>query len=213
MKILVTGFDPFGGESINPSIEAVKRLPKVILEAQVCVLELPTVFRKSRDQLIAAIDEIKPDFVICVGQAGGRSQITFERIAVNLDDAAIKDNEGNMPIDEAIDSSGPAAYFSTLAIKAMTESLRNNHIPAAVSNTAGTYVCNHVMYSALHYAQQASHTYRAGFIHIPYLLEQVVLKPGVPGMPLDLIVKGLELAIEATIQSKEDLLVSGGLVC
>lgn len=213
MKLLVTGFDPFGGEALNPSIEAVKKIKKEIAGVCIETLELPTVFGKSASVLVDAIETIKPDWVICVGQAGGRSQITFERVAINVADASIADNEGNAPIDQAIESDGPAAYFTTLPIKAMTSALKARGIPASVSNTAGTYVCNHIMYTALHYASAKMPHVKAGFIHIPYLLDQVVSKPGVAGMPLDTIVLALEIAIEAAILHTRDLGVAEGAIC
>ncbi|HOK63327.1 MAG TPA: pyroglutamyl-peptidase I, partial [Soehngenia sp.] len=150
MKVLVTGFDPFGGEKVNPAFEAVKRLDDKIAGAQVIKVEIPTVFRKSIEILDKKIDEEKPDVVICVGQAGGRFDMTVERVAINISDASIEDNEGNMPIDEKIFEDGENAYFSSLPIKAIVSNMRNEKIPASVSNTAGTYVCNHIMYGLLY---------------------------------------------------------------
>ncbi|GJM76692.1 hypothetical protein HMSSN036_89080 [Paenibacillus macerans] len=151
-KILLTGFEPFGGERINPAVEAMNRLKGRTLGQHVIVgLELPTVFGKSTDTLIAAMEEMGPDIVIGLGQGGGRAEITFERIAINMDDAAIPDNDGNQPLDWPIVAEGPTAYWSTLPVKAMTDQLRARGIPASVSNTAGTFVCNHLFYGLMHH--------------------------------------------------------------
>lgn len=195
-KILLTGFEPFGGERINPAVEAMNRLKGRTLGQHVIVgLELPTVFGKSTDTLIAAMEEMGPDIVIGLGQAGGRAEITFERIAINMDDAAIPDNDGNQPLDWPIVAEGPTAYWSTLPVKAMTDQLRARGIPASVSNTAGTFVCNHLFYGLMHHIAVSGRPIRGGFIHVPYLPEQAVRHPGAPSMALDQIVLGLELAI------------------
>lgn len=213
MKILVTGFDPFGGEKINPAIESVKRLPNEISGADIIKEEIPTVFRRSHSVLNTLIEKHNPEVVICVGQAGGRSHITVERVAINLMDASIKDNDGEAPIDEAIVVGGPAAYFSNLPIKAMVHHMKSNQIPASVSNSAGTFVCNHIMYAALYESEQKDNKIRAGFIHIPFLPEQVLDRPGVASMALEDIVKGLTLSIEAVINHREDLKENGGAIC
>lgn len=175
MKILVTGFDPFEGEPTNPAIESVKRIDNEIEGAEIIKLEIPTVFQKSADVVEAKIREINPDVVLSVGQAGGRYGITVERVAINQDDARIEDNEGNQPIDTAIREDGAPAYFATLPIKAMVEEIKKENIPASVSNTAGTFVCNHIMYQDLYLAEKYGNI-KAGFIHVPYLTEQVVDK-------------------------------------
>ncbi|MCM3727408.1 pyroglutamyl-peptidase I [Neobacillus cucumis] len=199
-KILVTGFEPFGGEPVNPALEAVKRLNgKEIAGYEVVTREIPTVFKKAIFSLKESIDEMNPDMVICVGQAGGRSTITPERVAINVDDARITDNENNQPIDEEIVPGGPAAYFSKLPVKAMVKIMNDNGIPASVSNTAGTFVCNHIFYGLMHYLDTSGKEIRGGFIHIPFLPEQIVRNPGQPSMSLEFIVKGLELSIEAAI--------------
>ena len=150
MKILITGFDPFGGESVNPALEAVKKLPDTILGQEVIKIEIPTVFRKALEKIEENIEKHNPDVVISVGQAAGRFGITPERVAINIDDARIQDNEGNQPIDFSIYEDGENAYFSNLPIKAMVKEMIDNGIPASVSNTAGTFVCNHVMYGILY---------------------------------------------------------------
>lgn len=200
MKILVTGFDPFGKEIINPAWEAVRLLPKKINEAKIIPLMVPTVFYTSIEVIIAAIEKEKPDAVLMVGQAGGRSAITVERIGINLIDARIEDNAGQKEADVPIIAEGPAAYFATLPIKAIVEGIKAAHIPASVSNTAGTFVCNQVLYGVLHYLHCHSMACQAGFIHIPYLPQQTVNKPSEPSMALDTAVCGLIAALEVIAQ-------------
>lgn len=208
MKILVTGFEPFDNESINPSWEAVKRLPTKIEQAEIISLQLPTVFQKSAQILFDAIALHKPNVVICVGQAGGRQAITPERVAINVDDARIPDNIGQQPIDHVIIENGPSAYFTTLPIKAMVENIQLKKISAQVSNSAGTFVCNHLMYQLLHHIRYEN--IRGGFIHIPYIHEQVIHKPGVFSMSLEDVMIGLTAAIEAIIQNNDDKKIIGG---
>lgn len=212
MKILVSGFDPFGGEKVNPAIESVKKLPDTILGVEIIKLEIPTVIGKSIQKIEEAVELHKPDVVISVGQAGGRTDITVERVGVNVDDCRIPDNEGNQPIDEKIVKDGPDAYFVTLPIKAMVEHIQKKGIPASVSNTAGTFICNHVTYGVRHLAETKYPEMRTGFIHIPFLPQQVIDKKGMPSMELDVIVKGLVAAIEAVIQTDEDIIVTGGAI-
>jgi pyroglutamyl-peptidase I len=171
MKIIVTGFDPFGGETINPSIECVKALPE-IEGVELIRLELPTVFKESAKRLNEVINDVKPDAVLSVGQAGGRPGITMERIAINVDDARIPDNISQQPIDETIQTEGEAAYFTTLPIKRIVKAIREAGISAEVSNSAGTFVCNHIMYQSLFAATKADKPFKAGFMHIPFIPEQ-----------------------------------------
>ena len=192
MKIIVTGFDPFGGEKINPSIECVKALPE-IEGVELIRLELPTVFKESAKRLNEVINDVKPDAVLSVGQAGGRAGITMERIAINVDDARIPDNISQQPIDEEIQVEGEAAYFSTLPIKRIVKAIREAGISAEVSNTAGTFVCNHIMYQALFAATKADKPFKAGFMHIPFIPEQTTDKPS---LPLEESTKALQIAIE-----------------
>lgn len=211
MKILVTGFDPFGGEKVNPALEAVKSLPSVIHGAEIRWVEIPTVFYKSAEVLEAEIVRHQPDVVLCIGQAGGRASLTPERVAINQDDARIPDNQGNQPIDTPIRLDGEAAYFSTLPIKAMVQAIKEVGLPATVSNTAGTFVCNHLMYQALYLADKKFPNMRAGFMHIPYMTEQVINKPNTASMNLVDIVKGIEVAIGAIVDYKDkDLKIVGG---
>ncbi|MGL4797787.1 MAG: pyroglutamyl-peptidase I [Cellulosilyticaceae bacterium] len=213
MKVLITGFDPFGGEKTNPALEAVKALPSQIGVHEVIKLEIPTVFGKSLEKIEEAIKLHAPDVVISVGQAGGRFGVTPERVAINIDDARIDDNEGNAPVDLAVAEGGPAAYFTTLPIKAMTQAMVKAGVPASVSNTAGTFVCNHVMYGVLHMAHTKYPNIRAGFIHVPYIPQQVITKPNMPSMALADIVKGLETCIETACEAKEDIRIAAGAIC
>jgi pyroglutamyl-peptidase len=212
MKILVTGFDPFGDDVINPAIEAVKKLPDTIDGVEVIKLEIPTVFYKSADVVKEAIEKEQPDYVLNIGQAGGRYDLTPERVAINLDDARIADNEGQQPIDLQIKEDGDAAYFSQLPIKAMVDYMKKENIPASVSNTAGTFVCNHIMYQTLYLAMTEFPNIKAGFMHIPFLPEQVVERPNTPAMALEDIVKGITASLKAIIDfdGKEDLETIGG---
>lgn len=187
-KLLITGFDPFGGETVNPAWEAVKLLPDRIGEYRLYKLQIPTVFGIAGDLVIAEAQKLCPDAVIAVGQAGGRGAVTPERVAINLLDARIPDNAGNQPEDQAIAADGPAAYFSTLPVKRMAEAIRKENLPGAVSYTAGTFVCNDVLYRLLHHFNGT----QTGvcFIHVPFLPEQ-----GEPNLPLQSTVKALEAAI------------------
>lgn len=210
MKIIVTGFDPFGGEKINPSIECVKALPE-IEGVELIRLELPTVFKESAKRLNEVINDVKPDAVLSVGQAGGRAGITMERIAINVDDARIPDNICQQPIDEAIQLDGEAAYFTTLPIKRIVKAIREAGISAEVSNSAGTFVCNHIMYQALFAATKADKPFKAGFMHIPFIPEQTTDKPS---LPLEESTKAVQIAIE-TIRdyiNDEDIKVQEGAI-
>lgn len=213
MKVLITGFDPFGGESINPALEAVMALPNQIGDVEVIKLEIPTVFGKSLATIKEAMELHKPDVVISVGQAGGRFGITPERVAINVDDARINDNEGNAPVDIKVAEDGPAAYFTNLPVKAMTKAMVDAGIPASVSNTAGTFVCNHVMYGVLHMIHTEYPNVRGGFIHVPYIPAQVTSKANMPSMSQSDITKGLALCIEAAATHMEDLHIAAGAIC
>ena len=213
MKILVTGFDPFGGEPINPAIESVKRLPDNIAGAEIIKLEIPTVRKKSLEKIEEAINEHNPDVILSIGQAGGRFDISIERVGINLDDFRIPDNEGNQTIDEPIFPDGENAYFVKLPVKAMVQNVQKNNIPASVSYTAGTFVCNHVLYGVLYLIEKKYNGKKSGFIHIPFLPEQVVDKRNTPSMELNTIVKGLTAAIEAIVKNDEDIKEVGGTVC
>lgn len=210
MIVLVTGFDPFGGEKINPAIESVKKLPDEIAGAQIIKLEIPTVCHHSLKIIDEAIKKHDPDVVLSIGQAGGRSDITVERIGINIDDCRIHDNAGQQIIDEPVFKDGPAAYFVNIPIKAMVAKIQEHGIPASVSNSAGTFVCNHVTYGVRHIIETKYPGKRSGFIHIPFLPQQVITKKNMPSMSLEMIVEGLIASIEALIETKEDLKVTGG---
>ncbi|MDC9621049.1 pyroglutamyl-peptidase I [Xenorhabdus sp. XENO-7] len=209
--ILVTAFDPFGGEAINPSWEAIKPLQgSQVSGANIEICQLPCIFDTSLEDLYAAINKYQPELVISVGQAGGRTNITVERVAININDARIPDNAGNQPIDTPVIVDGPAAYFSRLPIKTMVNALNTAGIPASVSQTAGTFVCNHVMYGLLHYLAQNTPSVRGGFIHVPYLPEQAAKYANQPSMTLELMTLALKTAIETAWKNTSDIAVTGG---
>ncbi|HEX7129273.1 MAG TPA: pyroglutamyl-peptidase I [Rhodanobacteraceae bacterium] len=207
-KILLTGFAPFAGEAINPSWEAVRALQgEMIQRHRIVALELPTEFEGSLRALRRALREAKPRVAIAVGLAGGREGISLERVAINVDDARIPDNAGAQPVDTPIVARGPAAYFSTLPIKAALARLHEAGIEAHISQTAGTYVCNHVFYALLHATRRTQ--VRAGFVHVPYLPEQA-RRHAAPGMPLDRVVEALRVIARTALGVREDARLSGG---
>lgn len=206
MKVLITGFDPFGGADINPAYEAVKLLPDVIKGAEVIKMEIPTVFFREGKILEAGIQKHKPDAVICIGQAGGRSGISVEKVAINLMEARIPDNEGQQPFDQPVCEDGENAYFAAVPVKAMVAAVRSRGIPARISYTAGTYVCNDVMYRLLYLIDKKYSGMRGGFIHVPYLPEQVIdLPDGMPSMSAEMIARGIEAAVEAVVEYRVDI--------
>ena len=199
MKILVTGFEPFGGETINPSWEALRLLPERIGGGDTVKLLLPTEFLRAEKILLAAIDEHAPDLVLCTGQAAGRKELSFERVAVNLRDASIPDNAGYKPSDEEVFPGGEAAYFATLPLKAMAQAVEKAGIPAGLSLSAGTYVCNDVMYTLLRRFDGTAA--RGGFVHLPLSTQQAEgRRPELPSMSIEDMARGLEKAIEAAAQ-------------
>ena len=195
MEILVTAFDPFGGESINPAQQAVEQLDEKIGEHHIHKLIIPTVFGRAAELVIQEMEALCPDAVVCVGQAGGRKAVTPERVAINVMDANITDNAGVQPQDEPIVPDGPVAYFSTLPIKKMVEGIRTAGLEAAVSNSAGTFVCNSLLYSVLHHAATEMPETKAVFVHVPFIPQQTEGKDSVPSMPLEDIVRALTAAI------------------
>lgn len=201
MKILITGFDPFGGETANPAYEAVKLLPDTVAGAKIIKMEVPTQFFRAGEVLEAAMQKHKPDAVICIGQAGGRAAITPEKVGINLMDGRIPDNAGYQPVDVPIREDGERAYFSSLPVKAMVHRIQEAGIPAALSYTAGTYVCNYLLYTLLYLIDKKYPSVRGGFIHVPYAMEQAVNKPlGTPSMDLRQIARGLEKAVETVVE-------------
>jgi pyroglutamyl-peptidase len=212
-KILITGFAPFGGESINPSWQIAKSLPKTIARHQIECLEVPTEFGRAIKVTTKAIDSLKPVIVLCLGQAGGRARLSVERVAINMNDARIADNAGQQPIDESIAPLGegaPAAYFATLPIKAMVEAMTMQSIPAEVSNTAGTFVCNHLLYGVLHHIATKKLSIRSGFMHVPFLPSQTLDRADTASMSLDTMIEGVKVAIMAAITNQTDIKRVGG---
>ncbi len=209
-SVLLTGFEPFGGEAVNPSGLAVMALHgRRIAGHRVVAALLPTVFGAALSRLDTLLRQHRPALVICVGQAGGRAALSLERVAINLDDARIADNAAQQPIDTPVVPGGPAAYFTTLPVKAMLFALERAHIAAEVSQTAGTFVCNHVFYGLMHAlaTRRAYRRTRGGFIHVPWLPEQ-----GAPSMALDDLVRGLRLAVRVALTTREDVKVSAGQI-
>ena len=214
MKILVTGFEPFGGEKINPALEAVQRLPETIAGAEVVKVQIPVVFGEDVAAVKAAVESCDPDIVLCVGQAGGRTHITPEFVGINYVDARIPDNAGNQPVAEAIVEGAPEAYFTKLPVRAMVARMKEAGIPAAVSYTAGTFCCNEVMYGLLHLIATERPEVRGGFLHVPYAPEQAVnLSATTPSMTVDMMVKGITLGLEAAVENVEDAGEGSGTEC
>lgn len=208
--VLLTGFQPFGGEQVNPSWLAVSALHGArIAGHRVVARELPVAFGTSLKVLRAALKETQPSLAICVGQAGGRSQLSLERVAINVDDARIPDNAGQQPVDVPVIAEGPAAYFSTLPIKAMREALRSAGFPVEVSQTAGTYVCNHVFYGLMH-ALRRQRAVRAGFIHIPYSPAQASMHAGTPSVAVETVTEALRLAVQVALKTRTDARLAAG---
>jgi len=214
MRILVTGFDPFGTDKINPAIEAVKLLPAEINDAEIIKLKIPTIFNKCAEVVHQAIIEYRPDYVLSIGQAGGRFAITPERVAINLDDGRIADNAGVQPTDQPIQPSGKTAYFTQLPVKAMAQAIMKAGLPSYVSTTAGTFVCNHIMYQVQYMIDKEFPELKAGFIHIPFLPNQVIHQSETACLSLDDDVTGITAAISAIVERDEkgDIKVIGGSI-
>ncbi|KVV04339.1 MULTISPECIES: pyroglutamyl-peptidase I [unclassified Pseudomonas] len=212
--VLLTGFEPFDQDTLNPSWEAVRLLDETLINDDVRIVarQLPCVFSQAPAHLHALIERFTPQMVIAVGLGPGRSDIALERVAINLIDARIPDNQGEQPIDVPVAAEGPTAYFSTLPIKAMVAALRAAGIPATVSHTAGTFVCNQVFYSLQH--TLAGSTVRSGFMHVPLLTEQVALAASAqPSMSQETLVKGLRVAVSAALNTLHDVRETGGQLC
>lgn len=214
--ILLTGFEPFNGEAVNPSCEIARALDGAVLQGRrVVVRQLPCVFGLAGQKLVQAIRETAPVIVVAMGQAGSRTEVSLERVAINVDDAPIPDNAGQRPVDRAIEAAGPAAYFSSLPIKAMAAAMRRAGVPAGVSQTAGTYVCNHVFYALQHALRDS--TVPSGFVHVPWLDEQAAQRPGAFGLPLEAMVRALRVGLETAARSldgtlAEDTADDGGAI-
>ena len=202
--ILITGFAPFGGEDINPAYEAVKQLPDTIAGWKIQKEEIPVVFHKSGEVLQELVECYRPSAVLCIGQAGGRAAITVERVAINLMEASVPDNDGNQPQDEPVRELAPTAYFATVPVKAMVSAMREAGIPAHLSYTAGTYVCNSTMYELLDLCAARYPDMLGGFVHVPYASGQVLNKPAnTPSMELSTMTRGLEAALQAVADALE----------
>ncbi|TAJ31000.1 MAG: pyroglutamyl-peptidase I [Reyranella sp.] len=212
MKALVTGFDPFGGDKVNPSSLAVGKLKKRIGGVVIHTATLPTSYAKSAGVLRKAIEKTRPDIVLCIGQAGGRTELCLERVAINVQDARIRDNDGKQPIDKPVVADGPAAHFATLPIKACVAAMRKAGLPAAVSNTAGTFVCNHIFYALMDIAAAHPIPMRGGFLHIPYVPEQAARLGGAPSMAVEDIVRGIEIILEVSAARTSDLHTAEGRI-
>jgi pyroglutamyl-peptidase len=211
--VLLTGFEPFGGELVNPSWEIARALDGWVCEGRtVRAVQLPCAFGDALHTLDDALAAHRPELVMCLGQAGGRAEISIERVALNVDDARIPDNLGRQPIDAAVVPEGPPAYFSTLPIKALAHDLRGAGIAAAVSNTAGTFVCNHVFYALMHRlaTTPALAQARGGFVHVPYTPEQVAERPGTPAMALATQVEGIRQALRSALLTRVDVRETAG---
>lgn len=212
MQALVTGFEPFGGDPVNPALEALPLISPRIGELSVATSVLPTAFEPACRALADAVATAAPDIVLGLGLAGGRAALSLERIAVNIDDARIADNDGKQPVDVPVVAGGPAAYFATLPIKAAAMALRQAGLPAIVSNTAGTFVCNHAFYFMLHLAATRHPAMRCGFLHLPFLPGQAARHDGAPSMALDDIVRGVEIVLGVAARRRDDIAVAEGAV-
>ncbi len=212
--ILITGFAAFGGEKINPSWEAVKQLDQLIIDGhQLIARQLPCSFTESSEHLTKLLEELQPQIVLNIGQAGGRLDISLERVAINLDDARIADNLGTQPIDQTIIKNAPNAYFTNLPLKAILQVARSNGIPASISYSAGTFVCNHVFYTLMHWINKVSPDVRGGFIHIPYLPEQAAALGTQPSMTAETVINGLKIILKTIIATPQDISAVGGTIC
>lgn len=211
--VLLTGFEPFGGDRINPSWEVAKQFKqRRIGAAEVVVCQLPCVFDRSAQVLNDAIDRHRPALVLALGLAGGRQRMSVERVAINVDDARIPDNSHRQPIDRPVVAGGPAAYFATIPIKAMVNAMCDAGVPAEVSQSAGTFVCNHVMYALLHRLARWPGSAKGGFIHLPYLPRQAAFIPDMPSMAEEVMVAGVTIAIETALAREQDLPIGGGTI-
>ncbi|MGA6159895.1 pyroglutamyl-peptidase I [Stenotrophomonas sp. NPDC087984] len=209
-RVLLTGFEPFAGSDVNPSWQAVSLVAAAPPPGtEITAVQLACVFGTALEELAAAVEAADPDLVLCVGQAGGRPGVTVERVAINVDDARIPDNAGRRPIDEPVIEGGPAAYFASLPVKACVAAVREAGIPAAVSQTAGTFVCNHVFYGLAHLIATERPTLRGGFVHLPYAPEQVVDRAE-PALPAAMSADALRAIIGAAVRTRTDLRIAEG---
>ena len=211
-SMLVTGFEPFGGESVNPSWQVAQALDgERIGDAVVHACRLPCVFGDALAVLDEALARHAPRVVLALGQAAGRCDFSVERVAINVDDARIPDNAGASPVDEPVVAGAPAAYFATLPIKAIVAALRAQGLPASVSQSAGTFVCNHVFFGLMHRLAGRAGV-RGGFMHLPLLPEQAARSPGQPSLPLDVMVAGTRTVLAVAAAREADLRQAGGAI-
>ena len=210
MKILLTAFEPFGGDTVNPAQETVRLVADSVAGAEIVKIDVPVVFGKAIETVRAAMEREQPDAVLCIGQAGGRIGLTPERVAINCDDGRIPDNEGNQPVDQPVMADGAPAYFATLPVKAMVQAIKAAGVPSSLSNTAGTYVCNHLMYGVLYHIAKSFPNTRGGFMHVPFLHEQVANRPNTASLSKADIVIGIEAALKAIVENDTDQKVAMG---
>ncbi len=211
LNVLLTGFEPFAQDPLNPSWDVARALDGwQHAGATVRAVQLPCVFGEAIVRLDQALQQWQPALVVCLGLASGRAALTPERVAINVDDARIPDNAGHQPVDTAVEQGGPVAYLSTLPIKAMVRAMRADGIPAAVSNTAGTFVCNHIFYALMHRLALAGGKVRGGFIHVPALPALAALHADMPSMALETQVRGIQMAIQTALDVREDVRETGG---
>lgn len=196
-RILLSGFDPFGGEPVNPACELLRIFDGKLLDGyRIVSQEIPTARFRAAETLLSAVTREDPAMVIALGQSGGSSELSVERVAINVDDYRIPDNDGSQPVDEPVVEGGPVAYWSTLPIRSMVRAMREVEVPASVSNSAGTFVCNHLFYRLMRFLEGEGNVRRGGFIHVPYMIEQAE-RLGQPGLSLDAMARGLEAAVRA----------------
>lgn len=212
-RVLLTGFEPFDGDAVNPSWEVARALDGASLGgARVHALQLPCVFGQARELLWQVLAAEPVDLLLSLGLAGNRPDVTVERIAINVDDARIADNAGRQPVDQPVVPGGPAAHWASLPIKRMVAAVRAAGVPASVSQTAGTFVCNHVFYAGAHWRATRQPGLRVGFMHLPLLLAQAVRCPGHTGMALATQVAAVRAALEAALADEDDIASAGGAV-
>lgn len=211
--VLLTGFEPFGGERINPSQEIVRALDGEIVQAhRIIGAILPVTFAATVPHLQDLLGKHRPALVLALGQAGGRSELSLERVAINLIDARIVDNDGAQPVDAPVVDGAPPAYFSTLPVKAIEARLRALGIPAGASLSAGSFVCNQAFYALAHLLATRHPEVRGGFMHVPWLPQQAALHSGQPSMALDVMIEGVRAALDCALATVDDLHVAGGTI-
>lgn len=209
--VLVTGIEPFDGESLNPSWEAARAVDGTSRHgARFVARQLPCAIAEVRQALVEAIAQTDPVLVLCLGQAGGRADVSIERVAINVVDARIPDNAGRQPVDEPVIENGPAAYFAALPIKAMVKQLREAGIPASVSQSAGTYNCNAIFYALLHHIATERPALRGGFVHVPYLPQMATRHPGAPSLDVATLIEAIYVMAATALEVEHDIKLGAG---